>query len=145
MTPPPAPSRLHTRAQWGGYRRTPLTGRLSPATWRAAWWAARSVRSARTALRADGVRAVVAAPPALPAGARRGVDAVLRRLEPTCLERCLVLQAWLAAHRVPCEVVVGIAAGAAGAAGVRAHAWLDVEAHDAVARRYREIHRLSPP
>ena len=142
MTPPPAPSRLHTPDQWGAYRRAPLTARSAPATLRAAWWAHRAVRAARRTLRTDGVRATVLPPPDLPTGARRGVDAVLRRLEPTCLERSLVLQAWLAAQRVPCEVVIGVATGEGG---VRAHAWLDVEAHDDVARGYREIHRLSPP
>ncbi|WP_082522703.1 lasso peptide biosynthesis B2 protein [Geodermatophilus sp. Leaf369] len=144
MIPRPAPSRLHDPARWGAYRREPLTGRLAPATLRAAWWARTAVRRARRALAADGVDAVVAPPPALPAGARRGVEAVLRRTAPTCLERSLVLQAWLAAHGVPCEVVVGVAGSTGGDGGVRAHAWLDVEAHDPVARGYREIHRLPP-
>lgn len=135
------PSRLHTREAWRTYRRAPLVGRFSPASARAAWWAWRSLRAAAASLRADGVTAQVAPPPPLPAGARRGVEAVLNRTSPTCLERCLVLQTWLAAHAVPCEVVVGVARDGGG---VRAHAWLDLEAGDATARCYREIHRLPP-
>jgi hypothetical protein len=69
------------------------------------------------------------------------VEFVLRRTEPTCLERSLVLQAWLAAHDVPCEVVIGVTR--TGGA-VTAHAWLDIEAGDPVARSYAEIHRLPP-
>ncbi len=135
------PSRLHTREEWRAYRRAPLVRRSSPAGARAAWWAWRSLRAATASLRTDGVTARVPPPPPLPAGARRGVEAVLARTSPTCLERCLVLQAWLAAHAVPCEVVVGVAREGAA---VRAHAWLDVEAGDATARSYREIHRLAP-
>jgi hypothetical protein len=48
---------------------------------------------------------------------------VLRRLEPSCLERALVLQRWLAAHGEPRVVVIGVTA----AQDFRAHAWLDGE------------------
>ncbi len=142
MSAAPYPSVLHDVDAMRRYRRTPLVGRWSPASARAALWAALALRRAARALRRRGVRAAVAPPPALPAGARRGVEAVLRRSSPTCLERCLVLQAWLAAQAVPCEVVVGVARDEHG---VRAHAWLDVEAGDAVARGYHELHRLPPP
>lgn len=136
------PSRLHGPAQWRAYRRAPLVGRWSLASARGAWWAHRSLRSARSALARDGVQAAVPPPtPALSAGARRGVEFVLRRTEPTCLERSLVLQTWLAAHDVPCEVVIGVSKTGGE---VKAHAWLDIEAGDAVARTYTEIHRLPP-
>ncbi len=141
MTPHAHPSRLHPPEALRAYRRAPLVGRYSAASARAAWWAWRALGSAARSLRADGVAARVAPPPPLPPGARRGVEAVLRRTSPTCLERCLVLQAWLLAHGVPCEVVVGVARDGAGA---RAHAWLDVEAGDAVAATYLELHRLAP-
>ncbi|WP_369334240.1 lasso peptide biosynthesis B2 protein [Nocardioides flavescens] len=124
------------------YRRAPLVGRWSVASGRAAWWTWRSLRRAERDLKRDGVHATVTPPPSLPAGARRGVEFVLRRTSPTCLERCLVLQTWLAAQHVPCEIVVGVARDADR---VRAHAWLDVERHDAVALGYSELHRLPPP
>lgn len=136
------PSRLHGAQQWRSYRRSPLVGRWSPQAARSAWWAWRSFRAARRSLARDGLAAAVPPPPVLPAGARRGVEFVLRRTVPTCLERSLVLQAWLAAHDVPCEVVIGVSSSQAD--GMAAHAWLDIEAGDPVARRYTELHRLAP-
>jgi hypothetical protein len=78
----------------------------------------------------------VADPPPLPAAATRGVSAVLRRSSPTCLERALVLQRWLAAHGCARDVVIGVTAPADGFA---AHAWLDGEVHG---RDYAELTRL---
>lgn len=135
------PSRLHSPEVLRAYRRQPLTGRYSLASARAALWAWAGVRRAARALARDGVEATVAPPPSLPAGARRGVEAVLRRTSPTCLERSLVLQAWLAAHGVPCEIVIGVLKDGSQ---VKAHAWLDIEAGDRVARSYNELHRLAP-
>lgn len=139
--PKPYPSNLHTREQMRAYCRAPTAPRWSLATLRAAWWAWWAVRRVSTNLAARGVQAVVPPPPAVPAGARRGVDAVLRRASPTCLERSVVYQAWLAAQGVPCEVVVGVAGSGAN---VRAHAWLDVESSDAMAATYHEIYRILP-
>jgi hypothetical protein len=109
------------------------------ATLRAAWWTWRSVRSTRRRLRRvpyDAVR--VAAPPPLPSSAIRGVHGVLRRVEPTCLERSLVLQRWLAEHGAAPDVVIGVSAPGPAFA---AHAWLDGEAPG---RRYHELTRLAP-
>lgn len=142
MTTRTGPSRLHRPEQLAAYLAAPRTRRSSPRTLRAAAWAALALRRTRRALARDGVRARVTPPPTLPDGARRGVEAVLRRTSPTCLERSLVLQTWLAAHGVPCEVVIGVRRGASG--DVAAHAWLDVEADDATARTFREIHRWVP-
>ena len=69
-----------------------------------------SLRRARRALRARGVAGRIPPPPPLPLGATRGVLAVLRRTEPTCLERATVLQTWLSAHQQPVDIVVGVAA-----------------------------------
>jgi Transglutaminase-like superfamily len=94
------------------------------ASLRAAWWALRAVRSVRRQLRSRPVAEVrPPGPPALPARAKRGVEAVLRRLEPSCLERALVLQRWLAAHGEPRVVVIGVTAPG----DFRAHAWLEGE------------------
>jgi hypothetical protein len=108
-------------------------------TLRAAWWTWRSLRTTRRRLRSTPYTLVgVAAPPVLPASAGRGVHAILRRTEPTCLERSLVLQRWRASHGDQRDVVIGVTAPGAGFA---AHAWLDDEAPGAA---YRELTRLRP-
>ena len=109
------------------------------ATLRAAWWTDRALRRARTDLGDGALREVVLpAPPRLPAGAERGVRAVLRRRENSCLERSLVLQRWLAAHGDARDVVIGTT----GPAAFQAHAWLDGDEHSAA--RYVELSRLPP-
>jgi Transglutaminase-like superfamily len=114
-----------------------MPARLHPVTLRAAWWTARSLRRARRELRRRRFTDVrVADPPPLPAAAARGVNAVLRRASPTCLERALVLQRWLAAHGAVRDVVIGVKAPSDGFA---AHAWLDGEEHG---REYTELTRL---
>lgn len=114
-------------------------GRLGLATLRAAWWARWSLRSARRQLGGRALHAVrLADPPPLPASAGRGVLAVLRRADPSCLERSLVLQRWLAAHGDRRTVVVGVSAPR----GFRAHAWLDGEPMPDPG--FSEILRLAP-
>jgi hypothetical protein len=109
---------------------------------RAAWWTWRALRRARSQLRAGAVRDVqVPPPPPLPERAARAVRLILRRQEPSCLERALVLQRWLLAHGVPRDVVVGTEGGVRG--GFAAHAWLDGEAQPE-GRRYVEMIRLAP-
>ena len=98
----------HTDSAVLEYFRQPLTSRYSPATVRAAAWAFLAYHKASRDLRSKGVETRVVAPPgSLPSGARRGVDAVLRRVRPTCLQRALVLQEWLRVHNVPCDVIIG--------------------------------------
>jgi hypothetical protein len=114
---------------------------LDPRVLRAAGWALLAVRSTRRQLAAGSFRDVrVPEPPALPPSAGRGVHAVLRRLEPSCLERSLVLQRWLAAHGEPRTVVVGVSAPQ----DFSAHAWLEGEALPAGGPAYNEIARLAP-
>ena len=115
--------------------------RFAPTTLRAAWWAHRALRHARRDLKRNGIKACVPRPPRLPRAAGRGVKAVLRRQSPTCLERSLVLQAWLAAHDEPCDVVVGVAPRGAT---FDAHAWLDIETAIAPVDRYQELLRIPP-
>ena len=99
-------------------RRTDLS------TLRAAWWALRSARRARRRLDRDGLEAAVALPtvPAVPDEASRGVNAVLRRMDDTCLVRSMVLQAWDAAHGHERDLIVGVTAPNQG---FEAHAWLE--------------------
>jgi hypothetical protein len=136
------PSRLHGPEAMAAYRQAPRTPRWSIATLRAALWTFASLRVTAWRLRRLGTATVVSNPPVLDSGSRRGVEAVLRRASPTCLERCLVLQKWLLTHGIPCEVVIGVKHGADG--GVEAHAWLDVESDEAQAREFVELHRLAP-
>ena len=80
----------------------------------------------------------VKAPPALPPSAGRGVRAVMRRIDQTCLERALVLQAWGRAHGEGRDVVIGV-----HGTGERftAHAWLDGEP-DGERGPYHELMRM---
>jgi Transglutaminase-like superfamily len=97
-----------------------LARRLDPAALLGAWWALRAVRRARRDLSTRPVDSVrLPSPPRLPAAGERGVNAVLRRLEPSCLERALVLQRWLTARGQPRAVVIGVTAPGPG---FRAHA-----------------------
>ena len=118
------------------------TRRFAPTNLRAAGWTAVSLWRARRVLRADGVTGRIPFPPPLPVGAARGMLAVLRRADPTCLERATVLQTWLAAHRQPVEIVVGVAAEGGD---VTAHAWIEPGPIAADVARYRVIHRIPPP
>lgn len=111
------------------------------ATLRAAWWARGALRTTRQALARGEVRDIaVPAPPSLPVSAVRGVDAVLRREAPTCLERALVRQRWLAAHGDQRAIAIGVTAPSRGFA---AHAWL-VGDEDPVAPAFLELTRLEP-
>lgn len=109
---------------------------------RAAWWALRSVRSARRQLDRSGWEGLsLPEVPAVPARAGRGVDAVLRRLPATCLERAVVLQRWRASHGERHDVVIGVR-GTREAFG--AHAWLDDEEPGDELAEYRELVRVPP-
>lgn len=103
----------------------------------AARWADRSLRAVRRELPTDGLRTRVVPPPDLPGTALEAVEAVLRRRGATCLQRCLVVQAWLLAHGQPREVVVA----ASVSDGFAAHAWLDGHDEDESAT-YRELTRV---
>lgn len=108
---------------------------------RAGLWAWRALRTARARLADGEVRDVLLpAPPAVPQRAGRAVRVVLRRQEPSCLERALVLQRWLTAHGVVKDVVVGTQGNSR--TEFKAHAWVDGEPQGDLA--YVEILRLAP-
>src|SRR5437763_701391 len=98
--------------------------RYSVANFRGAWWAWRAARRTDRHLRSKGLDAALSppAPPSLPADAVRGVRAVLRRTEDTCLVESIVLQRWHAAHGEPRDLIVGVTDPSSE---FRAHAWLD--------------------
>jgi hypothetical protein len=111
------------------------------ATLRAAWWARGALRSAHDALARGEVKGIqVPAPPDLPASAIRGVEALLRRRDHTCLEAALVRQRWFAAHGKNRQIAIGVKSPADG---FLAHAWL-VGDRDPQAPNYHELERLDP-
>ena len=105
---------------------------------RAGWWAYRCLRDVRRRL-AAGRAEVGLAPPAVPAAAVRGVDAVLRRARPTCLEAALVRQRWLTAQGVRHDVIIGVTAPSEG---FRAHAWLEDPTEATAHQPWHELTRL---
>jgi Transglutaminase-like superfamily len=112
---------------------------LTPSTVRAAAWAFVALRRARRDLAAHGLDgARVAAPPPLPASARAGVLAIVRRRPSTCLERALVLQRWEAVHGAESDVIIGVRGPSDG---FQAHAWLETMP-DAPPGAFQEILRL---
>lgn len=121
---------------------TSSLGRFAPATLRAAGWSLLSLRRARRLLKAEGLRARIPPPPRLPARSTRGVRAVLRRANPTCLERAIVLQTWLAAHGTAVDVVVGVSSKNGK---VAAHAWIDEGFVPVHAAGFSELARIPPP
>jgi hypothetical protein len=115
--------------------------RVHPSVLAGALWATLAARLVRRRLKRSGVNATVPRPPRLGRGAERGVMGALRRLEPTCLERALVEQAWLASQGVMRDVVIGVPPEGIGKEP--AHAWVD--GRDARSpSRYVELHRLAP-
>src|SRR5579863_9492100 len=116
--------------------------RLRPTVLRGALWATLAARVVRRELRANGMSAHVPRPPRLGRRAGRGVTGALSRLSPTCLERALVLQAWLASQGTMRDVVIGVPPD--GMQSTPAHAWVD--GTDSVSPvNYLELHRLRPP
>lgn len=126
-----------TARRWAGR----LRAALSPSFLLGAAWAAVAVAQVRRRLRAGALAVAVVRPPIVNRGAGRGVRAVLGRLQPTCLERSLVLQRWLASTGVRRDVLVGVRRTPEG--GFSAHAWLDGEPGGD--QGHLELHRLPPP
>jgi hypothetical protein len=117
-------------------------GKFHPSVLAGALWATFAAFVVHRRLEKAGLKASVPRPPRLSGRAGRGVAGALRRLEPTCLEKALVQQAWLASHGVMKEVVIGVPPD--GMHKDPAHAWVD--GIDAVSpTRYIELHRLPPP
>jgi transglutaminase superfamily protein len=115
---------------------------LAPSNIRAAGWAFLALRRTRRGLAAHGLEgAHVACPPRLPASARAGVLAVVRRRPSTCLERALVLQRWEAEHGAGGDVIIGVKSPGDG---FQAHAWLETMP-DGPPGAFHEILRLHAP
>ena len=117
-------------------------GKFHPSVLAGALWATFAAFIVHRRLKKLGLKATVPPPPRLSPRAGRGVAGALRRLEPTCLEKALVQQAWLASHGLMKEVVIGVPPD--GMHKDPAHAWVD--GIDTLSpTRYIELHRLPPP
>jgi hypothetical protein len=89
---------------------------------RAAWWAARAIRRAKTISVGASTPGAVPDAPRLPSSARRGVSAALRLARPSCFVRAIVLQAWWLSQGEARDLIIGVTAPAKG---FSAHAWLE--------------------
>lgn len=117
--------------------------RLRPVVLYGAAWAWISILRVRRGLKRDGLAHRPLNPPRMTPSAERGVRGVLVRLSPTCLERALVWQAWLAARDDSRDVVIGILPTGIDPDDAPAHAWVD-GTDPASAKRYLELHRIHP-
>lgn len=84
-------------------------------------WATGQIRSIHRRLPSEGVRARV--PLATGMGPRGwwGVRAAVKVMRPTCLERALVVQAWVGGYTDVPDVVIAVR----NESSVEAHAWID--------------------
>ena len=108
---------------------------------RAFTWGVRSIRAARTRLRAgaSALAVTLPAPPAISVTGVRGVRLAARVLHASCLERSLVLQRWFLQQGREIDVLIGVARDGDE---MLAHAWLEGEEwrND---RAYVEMTRVS--
>jgi len=111
----------------------------SPSRALAVAWALTATVVVRRRLRRHGLQATSPGSSWVPAGGEAGVGLVLGRLSPSCLERCLVLQRWLADHGRPLDVIIGVQVSRP--ANALAHAWLEYEPPG----DFAELLRLPPP
>jgi hypothetical protein len=109
------------------------------ATARVVAWTRAGVRRLQHDLRADGIDAVAAVPPAPAVDDRHRstVSGLLRLLGATCLVRAALLQRWDADHGRRREIVIGVARHEGG---VAAHAWLAGDSGG----RFVELYRHPP-
>lgn len=108
---------------------------------RALAWAAVALRRVRRALPRDGLDTRTPPPPPLPAAAGRGVTALLDLAHASCLERSLIIQAWLADHGRTHDVVVALPRAEGEFA---AHAWVERYDDPADADTYEVFTRVAP-
>ena len=102
-------------------------------------WARRELDDVKLRLKTEGVRTRVVSPAGLAPRGYRGLQRALSQVSPTCLERALVLQAWLAAYTDAPDVVIGVRKGETD---IEAHAWVDGN-DSAFDPSYDELTRLA--
>lgn len=103
-------------------------------------WALKELRSVHRRLPVDGTRTRVPAAEGMGPRGWWGVRCAIAALNPTCLERALLLQAWRGGYTEAPDVVIGVRKGVND---VEAHAW--VERNDPwFDPTYAELTRLTP-
>jgi hypothetical protein len=108
---------------------------------RAGIWTVRCLARCRRQLDRRDVRDVTLPPSErIPVSGARAVSRLLRDRQDRCLSNALIAQAWRADHGDPVDVVIGVAAPAAG---FSAHAWL-ADAAQAASAGHEPIHRIPP-
>lgn len=85
-------------------------------------WALIQSRTIRRKVHSEGATARVPFPMVPGPRGWWGVRAAIVLFKPTCLERALVLQAWIGGYTDPPDVVIGVRRRAGA---VEAHAWVD--------------------
>jgi hypothetical protein len=103
-------------------------------------WSVRQLRDVRRRLQTEGTRTRIQVPDHLGPRGRWGVRAALLVTRPTCLERSLLVQAWLGVHTTAPDVVIGVRKRSGK---IEAHAWLDGR-DPLFDPSYEELTRLSP-
>lgn len=103
-------------------------------------WSVRQLRDVKRRLRTEGTRARIQVPEDLGPRGWWGVRAGLLLSRPSCLERSLLLQAWLGIHATAPDVVIGVRKRSGK---IEAHAWLDGR-DPGFDPSYQELTRLSP-
>jgi hypothetical protein len=103
-------------------------------------WSVRQLRDVRRRLRTEGTRTRIQVPENLGPKGRWGVRTALLVTRPTCLERSLLVQAWLGVHTTAPDVVIGVRKRSGK---IEAHAWLDGR-DPLFDSSYEELTRLSP-
>lgn len=132
MSPAALAARVRTALRW-----------RSPAAHRARRWTQDSLRAVRRDLPTTGMGLrCTDFPTDLPDWSRPVVEHSLALAGATCLQRCLVVQAWFTARDVDAEIVVAVPRASEDT--FTAHAWLRGHDRDEF-ERYSELTVLRPP
>lgn len=103
-------------------------------------WAVRQLRSVHRRLPIEGTETRIRRPVRPGPHGWWGVRLAIFVVNPTCLERSLLLQSWMGAYGDAPDVVIGVRSGSNG---VEAHAW--IEHRDPwFDPTYSELTRLAP-
>ena len=103
-------------------------------------WSVRQLRDVKRRLRTEGARTRIQVPEDLGPRGWFGVRAALLLSRPSCLERSLLVQAWLGVFATAPDVVIGVRKRSGK---IEAHAWLDGR-DPGFDPSYLELARLSP-
>lgn len=103
-------------------------------------WSVRQLRGVRRRLNTEGTSTRIRVPQGIGPRGSWGIRAAILVTRPTCLERSLLLQAWLGVRARAPDVVIGVRKRSGK---IEAHAWVDGR-DPRVDPSYKELTRLSP-